>query len=130
MVPFPAIVLGLRWWVRWAHAGCQSSSRPARGAWGPASAADGGGWLITHHTPTPAHAPLYPRAAGARDGQWGAALAAPMAVLVVWQGWGGAGADGLVLHQGGAAAFGGAYAVLPYVYQGRWNTTDGSAARR
>ena len=34
-------------------------------------------------------------------------------------------ADGLVLHQAALLTFGGAYAVLPYVYQGAVDHTSG-----
>ncbi len=116
-VPFPLIVLaaavlgfvGGRWWptcfnAGGGHAGTQASQGPA---------------LIDDHTPTPQHATF----------TWqrllkvllaGAALwALPMVFLVVQQGW-----DHTLTQmswfftKAALLTFGGAYAVLPYVYQG------------
>jgi chromate transport protein ChrA len=75
--------------------------------------------LIDDDTPPPPHARFSLAAAGAR-GLIGRACCGslPMALLLALRLAGHADADGLVLHQGRLLTFGGAYAVLPYVYQG------------
>ena len=118
-VPFPVVVLvaALVGWAggRWAPA------QFARTGVGHAAAA-----ATTHqpaviddHTPTPPHA---------RFSRWrllrvlfgGAVLwALPMGALVAWQGWTGTlAAMGWFFTKAALLTFGGAYAVLPYVYQG------------
>lgn len=116
-VPFPAIVAaaaltGLAGARRWpqvftgtGHAG------DARPGYGPA--------LIDDHTPTPAHARFsrarLVRVLGIGLGLWGGTMGA----LVAWQGW-----DATLMQMGwfftkaALLTFGGAYAVLPYLYQG------------
>ena len=76
-------------------------------------------WVIGDATPTPEHARFTPmrlaKVVAAGLGLW----AIPMATLVAWQGW-----DATLVHMGwfftkaALLTFGGAYAVLPYVYQG------------
>ena len=120
-VPFPAIVLGAAvvgaLGARWVP----EQFTPGKGAHGaaPASAADGGGWLIGDHTPTPAHA-RFTRARLVRVMAAGGLLwLLPMAVLVAWQGWSSTLAQmGWFFTKAALLTFGGAYAVLPYVYQG------------
>ena len=76
-------------------------------------------WLIGDNTPTPDHARFKP-ARLARVVVAGAALwLLPMAALVLWQGWD-ASLPRMAWFFSKAAlmTFGGAYAVLPYVYQG------------
>jgi chromate transporter len=75
--------------------------------------------LIDDTTPTPEHA-RFKSARLARVLLAGAALwLLPMGLLMAWQGW-----DGVVTQMGwfftkaALLTFGGAYAVLPYVYQG------------
>jgi chromate transporter len=120
-IPFPWVVLGaaLTGWI---------GSRVA-----PAQFASGGGHgtskagrhpaLIGDDTPTPAHARFSKKrltqvlAAGAL--LW----LLPMAALLAWQGWDGSQANTLVqmgwfFTKAALLTFGGAYAVLPYVYQG------------
>jgi chromate transporter len=90
----------------------------ARQAYGPA--------LIDDDTPTPPHA-RFSKAAGAGAG-WSASRlwALAMGVLVA-----DAGLDGTLTQMGwfftkaALLTFGGAYAVLPYVYQGAWSSTTG-----
>ena len=115
-VPFPAIVLaaalighlaGRRWpqlFTGGAHGGAQRGYGLA---------------LIDDDTPTPAHAVFSRRrlaqvlAAGA--GLWLAA----MGMLVAWHGWQGTLAQmGWFFTKAALLTFGGAYAVLPYVFQG------------
>ncbi|MDO9359060.1 MAG: chromate efflux transporter [Polaromonas sp.] len=116
-VPFPWVVLaaaltGLAC-ARWAPG--QFAPATARGtadlAHPPA--------LIDDHTPTPAHARF-------RQSRLVSVLAAgavlwllPMAALVAWQGWEGALTQmSWFFTKAALLTFGGAYAVLPYVYQG------------
>jgi chromate transporter len=122
-VPFPAVVFAAAltgWWgqKRW----------PAQFAAGGHSAPKSGGAVpvvtptpawIDDHTPTPAHA-LYRRSRLAQVLAVGAALwVLPMGLLTLWQGW-----DATLTQmawfftKAALLTFGGAYAVLPYVYQG------------
>ena len=130
-VPFPLVVLGAALTgavaQRWLPA--QFGGASAHGAAiapsatsplaGPAGVAPHGRAWIDDDTPTPAHARYHP----ARLAQVLAAGAAlwllPMAALVALWGW-----DGTLTHmawfftKAALLTFGGAYAVLPYVYQG------------
>jgi chromate transporter len=79
--------------------------------------------LIDDDTPTPAHA-RFSRARLARVAAFGALLwLGAMAGLLAWQGW-----DATLTQMGwfftkaALLTFGGAYAVLPYVYQGAVET--------
>ena len=116
-VPFPAIVLGaacLGWLgARWAPGQFQAGSAHAAGTQGHSNA------LIDDDTPTPEHARFKP-ARLARVLAAGAALwLLPMAGLVVWQGMDATLARmGWFFTKAALLTFGGAYAVLPYVYQG------------
>lgn len=115
-VPFPAIVLaaGLaghfgaqRWPAIFALGGGHGSQQ----SYGPA--------LIDDNTPTPPHARFsrvgLARVLGAGLGLWAAA----MALLVATQGLQGTlTAMGWFFTKAALLTFGGAYAVLPYVYQG------------
>ena len=116
-VPFPIIVLaaavlgfvGGRWWPELfktggGHAGTQVSQGPA---------------LIDDHTPTPSHA-MFTWKRLLKVLLAGAVLwALPMAFLVMQHGW-----DHTLTQmswfftKAALLTFGGAYAVLPYVYQG------------
>ncbi len=115
--PFPAIVAAaaLIGWVgsrrapqlfapAGGHAGAQAGYGPA---------------LIDDHTPTPPHA-RFSRSHLLRLALVGAALwAGAMALLVALQGWQGTLAQmGVFFTKAALLTFGGAYAVLPYVYQG------------
>ena len=75
--------------------------------------------LIDNDTPTPAHA-RFSRTRLLRVLAVGAALwLLPMAVLVAWQGWDSTLATmAWFFTKAALLTFGGAYAVLPYVYQG------------
>jgi chromate transporter len=121
-VPFPWIVLGaaLVGWLgaRWAPG--QFGGAGGHGAAKVVTLAPGEqDWVIGDNTPTPAHA-RFTVARLARVVAAGAALwLLPMAALVLWQGW-----DATLAHmawfftKAALLTFGGAYAVLPYVYQG------------
>ena len=115
--PFPLIVLGAG---LIGHFGGRSAPHlfalggghgAARQSYGPA--------LIDDDTPTPPHARFsrgrLARVLGIGLGLWAAAMSA----LVLAQGWQGALAQmGWFFTQAALLTFGGAYAVLPYVYQG------------
>ncbi len=115
--PFPAIVaaaalighLGARWAPQvFALGGGHGASRQG---YGPA--------LIDDDTPTPPHARFsrrhLARVLGVGVGLWALAMAA----LVFTQGWQGTlTAMGWFFTKAALLTFGGAYAVLPYVYQG------------
>jgi chromate transporter len=117
-LPFPAIVLaaGVVGYVgsriapeRFALGGGHGSN-PQK-AYGPA--------LIDDHTPPPAHA-HHSAARLARVLMTGLALwLLPMALLTAWVGWQGTYTQmGWFFTKAALLTFGGAYAVLPYVYQG------------
>ena len=116
-VPFPWVVLAaaLTGWLCARYAPGQFA---AGGAHGSASAARGPA-LIDDHTPTPAHA-RYKKSRLAAVLAVGAVLwLLPMGALVAWQGWGGALTQmSWFFTKAALLTFGGAYAVLPYVYQG------------
>jgi chromate transporter len=119
-VPFPLVVLvaalvgwlGGRWFpVQFVRSSSGHVAAASHAALEPA--------VIDDHTPTPAHA-LFSRARLVRVLLWGAVLwAVPMGALVAWQGWSGTLATmGWFFTKAALLTFGGAYAVLPYVYQG------------
>lgn len=116
-VPFPAIVAGAA--VLGYLGGRLSPARFGAGAGHGGAARSYGRAVIDDDTPPPAHA----RFRWARLG-WllliGAALwLAPMALLTALYGWGGTFTQmGWFFTKAALLTFGGAYAVLPYVYQG------------
>jgi chromate transporter len=119
-VPFPAVVLlaALAGWLggRWvpaqfAHAGSPHAKAATARIHPPA--------VIDDHTPTPAHA-RFSRPRLLRVLLWGAVLwAIPIGLFSAWQGWHGTLATmAWFFTKAALLTFGGAYAVLPYVYQG------------
>ncbi|NCT82921.1 MAG: chromate efflux transporter [Comamonadaceae bacterium] len=115
--PFPLIVLAA---ALVGHVGGRHAPQVFAPGGGPGAARQGWGpALIDDDTPTPPHA-RFGRARLARVlagglGLWAAALAA----LALTSGWQGALAQmGWFFTQAALLTFGGAYAVLPYVYQG------------
>ncbi len=116
-VPFPAIVAAaaLIGWVGSRRApqlfAPGGGHAAAKAGYGPA--------LIDDHTPTPPHA-RFSRSHLLRLALVGAALwAGAMALLVALHGWQGTLAQmGWFFTKAALLTFGGAYAVLPYVYQG------------
>ncbi len=116
-VPFPAIVLGAAV-VGWLGAR-QSPHVFATGGNHSAAHASHGPALIDDHTPPPAHARFdrahVLRVVAVGVGLWGMLMLS----LVATQGW-----DATLTQMGwfftkaALVTFGGAYAVLPYVYQG------------
>jgi len=116
-IPFPLVVgvAALAGIAGSRFAPAQFSTGGAHGAtdksWGPA--------LIDDHTPTPPHA-LFRKSRLAAVAGIGALLwLAPMGVLVAVHGWDSTLAQmGWFFTKAALLTFGGAYAVLPYVYQG------------
>jgi chromate transporter len=119
-VPFPAVVLAalLVGWLggQWAP---EQFSRGGGAHGGAGASAAHPAAVIDDHTPVPDHA-RFSRGRLARVVLIGAGLwLLPMAALVAWQGWSGAlAAMGWFFTKAALLTFGGAYAVLPYVYQG------------
>jgi chromate transporter len=115
-VPFPWVVLGaaLTGWLCARFAPGQFAAGGHASAAGPHAPA-----LIDDHTPTPPHA-RFKKSRLATVLATGAALwLLPMAALLAWQGWDGALTQmGWFFTKAALLTFGGAYAVLPYVYQG------------
>lgn len=116
-VPFPLIVgiaaltgwVGGRRWPAYFDGGSRHGAQ-ARGH-GPA--------LIDDDTPTPDHARFRWARLAWIVGIGGALWAAPMAVLTGLYGWQGAYTQmGWFFTKAAYLTFGGAYAVLPYIYQG------------
>jgi chromate transporter len=115
--PFPAIVLAA---ALTGHFGARAAPHVFAPGGGHGTAHAGyGPALIDDHTPTPAHARFsrrhLARVLAAGLGLWAAA----MAVLLALQGWQGTLVQmGWFFTKAALLTFGGAYAVLPYVYQG------------
>ncbi|MDP3795775.1 MAG: chromate efflux transporter [Polaromonas sp.] len=116
-VPFPWVVLGaaLTGWLCAKFAPGQFASG---GAHGTAVAAQGSA-LIDDDTPTPEHARFKTSRLATVLMIGGMLWLLPMGVLMAWQGWSGALTQmGWFFTKAALLTFGGAYAVLPYVYQG------------
>jgi chromate transporter len=118
-VPFPWVVLvaALCGWMgqRWLPG--QFAAGGGHGA-GKATADHAPAW-IDDDTPTPAHARFKPSRLALLVGVGALLWLLPMAALVAWQGWQGTLAQmGWFFTKAALLTFGGAYAVLPYVYQG------------
>jgi chromate transporter len=116
-VPFPWVVLvagalgvaGGRW--RPGQFGGAGGHAAADKHYGPA--------LIDDDTPTPPHARFSRSRLAAVLGIGALLWLLPMALLVAWHGWSGTLAQmGWFFTKAALLTFGGAYAVLPYVYQG------------
>lgn len=116
-VPFPWVVLGAAL-TGWLCARFAPGQFAMGGAHGKAVAVHAQA-LIDDDTPTPEHA----RFSSARLAKVLAAAAVlwllPMGALMLWQGWNGALTQmSWFFTKAALLTFGGAYAVLPYVYQG------------
>jgi chromate transporter len=86
---------------------------------GPALAHADGGYLIDDNTPTPVHAQFRKMRLAGIVAVGALLWVLPMAVLVAARGWDGTLAQmGWFFTKAALLTFGGAYAVLPYVYQG------------
>jgi chromate transporter len=116
-VPFPAIVAAAAL-IGWVGARRAPHVFATGGGHGGAKASHGPA-LIDDDTPTPAHA-RWSRGRLVRVLVIGLLLwASAMAALVLWQGWHSTLAQmGWFFTKAALMTFGGAYAVLPYVYQG------------
>ena len=116
-VPFPWVVMGaaLAGWL----GGRLAPAQFAGGGGHAAAAASHGPALIDDDTPTPPHA-LFTRGRLVRVVAAGAILwLVPMGLLVAVHGWDSTLAQmGWFFSKAALLTFGGAYAVLPYVYQG------------
>jgi len=93
------------------------------GGHGGGKAEDGGhgarGFIIDDHTPTPAHAQFRKSRLAVVIAVGAVLWLLPMGMLVASQGWDGTLAQmGWFFTKAALLTFGGAYAVLPYVYQG------------
>jgi chromate transporter len=117
-LPFPLVVAAAALigaaggrWAPGQFGGAGGGHGAAQKSWGPA--------LIDDHTPTPPHA-RFSRARLAKVASVGALLwLLPMGLLVAVQGWEGSLAQmAWFFTKAALLTFGGAYAVLPYVYQG------------
>ena len=118
-VPFPWVVLvaavcgwlGQRWLPGQFAAGGGHGATQAAAGHTPA-------W-IDDDTPTPDHARYKPSRLALLVVVGALLWLLPMAALMAWQGWNGALAQmGWFFTKAALLTFGGAYAVLPYVYQG------------
>jgi chromate transporter len=116
-VPFPAVVVGAallgaaggRWWP--GQFGGSGGHAAALKHYGAA--------LIDDHTPTPAHARFARGRLAAVVGVGVLLWLLPMAALLAWQGTAGTLTQmAWFFTKAALLTFGGAYAVLPYVYQG------------
>ena len=124
-VPFPWVVLAaaLTGWLgqRWVPAqfsqGISHGSK--QGSSSPSDQLETAGFVIGDTTPTPLHA-RFKKTRLLQVLLMGLALwLLPMAALVLWQGWQSTLAQmGWFFTKAALLTFGGAYAVLPYVYQG------------
>ena len=119
-VPFPWVVLAaaLAGAVGGRFAPAQFAIGGSHGA-ARAAGAEGAGWVIDDHTPTPEHARFSARRLALLAAAGAVSWLLPMGALVAWQGWQGTLAQmGWFFTKAALLTFGGAYAVLPYVYQG------------
>ena len=130
-VPFPAVVLAaaLTGWLgqRWApgqfaagkgHGAATPPAVPGAGA-GQDAAAVKPAFVIDDATPTPPHARFKKSRLAQVLAVGGLLWLLPMTALIAWQGWSGTLTQmGWFFTKAALLTFGGAYAVLPYVYQG------------
>ena len=121
-IPFPWVVLSAGLIGAWGGKHVPGQFATGGGHAGAVSqplAPDQRGFIIDDATPTPDHARFSTRRL-ATVAVVGALLwLLPMAVLTAWQGWDGALTQmAWFFTKAALLTFGGAYAVLPYVYQG------------
>ena len=123
-VPFPWVILSaaLIGWLGQRLGFGQFAADSAQGVGGAAKVrapTDERTCVIDDHTPTPVHA-RFKKSRLASVVLVGVVLwLLPMGLLVAWQGWSGTLTQmGWFFTKAALLTFGGAYAVLPYVYQG------------
>ena len=117
-VPFPVVVLGAAAIGALGGKYVPAQFEAAGGHAGVRSAPPGQRAAIDDDTPTPEHA-RFSRVRLAKVVAAGAVLwLVPMVLLVGWQRWGTLAKMGWFFTKAALLTFGGAYAVLPYVYQG------------
>ncbi len=119
-VPFPWVVLAaaVGGWLaaRWVPHQF-AAAKPRHVAAG--IPADNATWVIDDHTPTPVHARFSPGRLASVMVAGAALWLLPLGALVVWQGWDSTLAQmAWFFTKAALMTFGGAYAVLPYVFQG------------
>lgn len=116
-LPFPLIVLGAA--LAGFVGGRLAPERFRAGGGHGAAKATHGPALIDDHTPTPPHARFAPLRLAAVVAAGLVLWSLPMLLLVAWGGLQGTYAQmGWFFTKAALLTFGGAYAVLPYVYQG------------
>jgi len=116
-VPFPWVVLGAAL-IGWLCARFAPGQFAAGGAHGSTVAVHAPA-LIDDDTPTPEHARFRPSRLAKVLAAAAVLWLLPMGALVAWQGWDGALTQmSWFFTKAALMTFGGAYAVLPYVYQG------------
>ena len=116
-VPFPWVVLGAAL-TGWLCARFAPGQFVLGGGHGSAQAAHGPA-LIDDDTPTPEHARFKKSRLAAVLATGAVLWLLPMGALLAWQGWHGALTQmSWFFTKAALLTFGGAYAVLPYVYQG------------
>jgi len=116
-VPFPWVVLGAGL-TGWLCARFAPGQFVLGGGHGSAQAAHGPA-LIDDDTPTPLHARFKKSRLAAVLATGAVLWLLPMGALLAWQGWDGALTQmSWFFTKAALLTFGGAYAVLPYVYQG------------
>jgi chromate transporter len=116
-VPFPWVVLAaaLTGWLCAKYAPGQFAAGSAHGS----TAVAQGPALIDDDTPTPEHARFKKSRLALVLGVGAGLWLLPMGALVAWHGWSGALTQmSWFFTKAALLTFGGAYAVLPYVYQG------------
>ena len=116
-LPFPLVVAGAA--LAGVLGGRYAPGQFAMGGGHGGAQKDWGPALIDDHTPTPEHALFRKSRLGLVVAAGAVLWLAPMAVLVAAQGWQGTLTQmGWFFTKAALLTFGGAYAVLPYVYQG------------
>jgi chromate transporter len=120
-VPFPWVVgaAALAGALGGKYLPAQFAAGGAHGAAKAAADHAAGGYVIDDHTPTPQHALFRKSRLAAVVGVGAVLWLVPMGLLVAAHGWDGTLAQmGWFFTKAALMTFGGAYAVLPYVYQG------------
>jgi chromate transporter len=120
-LPFPWVVLAAALTGAWGgkYVPAQFAAGGGGHAASAASAADGRGFVIDDDTPTPEHARYKPSRLAAVVVVGALLWLLPMALLMAARGWEDTLTQmGWFFTKAALLTFGGAYAVLPYVYQG------------